>query len=77
MHGDQLATRLPIAQDPPTLAMLRAPMLASRSRVYSSLGSRRYLSSLLVAEHDGKTISEGTLAAVTACSALRPTTVSP
>lgn len=35
----------------------------------------RLLSTLLVAEHDGKIISEGTLAAVTACSALRPTTL--
>jgi len=36
---------------------------------------RRALSTLLVAEHDGKTLSDATLAAVTACSQMRPTTL--
>jgi len=46
-------------------------------RACSTLPRRnaRMLSTLLVAEHDGKTISEATLAAVTACAAIRPTTL--
>ena len=35
----------------------------------------RLLSTLLVAEHDGATVSEATRAAVTACASLRPVTV--
>ncbi|EOD08700.1 hypothetical protein EMIHUDRAFT_446324, partial [Emiliania huxleyi CCMP1516] len=44
-----------------------------RSRSLSS--SRRHASTLLVAEHDGTKLSEGTLAAITACAQMKPITL--
>ena len=46
---------------------------AQRSRSLSS--SRRHASTLLVAEHDGTKLSEGTLAAITACAQMKPITL--
>jgi len=46
---------------------------AQRSRSLSS--SRRHASTLLVAEHDGSKLSEGTLAAITACAQMKPITL--
>jgi len=46
---------------------------ASIARAVSS--AHRSLSTLLIAEHDGKVLSQGTLSAVTACAKFGPTTV--
>ena len=46
----------------------------ARAARFSSGGVRR-LSSLIIGEHDGTKLSESTLAAVTACATLGPTTV--
>ena len=46
----------------------RGPMIRQLSR-----RPPRSLSTLLVAEHDGKMVSDATLSAVTACASLRPT----
>jgi|TARA_B100000513_G_scaffold166351_1_gene82369 electron transfer flavoprotein alpha subunit len=50
-------------------------LLAQRARLTARAATRRSLSTLLVAEHNGITLSESTLAAVTACKDLGPTTV--
>ena len=49
-------------------------MLARATRRLAT-GSARRLSTLVVAEHDGASISEATLSAVTAASSLGPTTL--
>ena len=46
-----------------------------RALTSGSPASRRFLSTLLVAEHDGAKLADSTLAAVTACAALGKTTL--
>ena len=49
--------------------------LSRRALTSGSPASRRFLSTLLVAEHDGAKLADSTLAAVTACAALGKTTL--
>jgi electron transfer flavoprotein alpha subunit len=50
-------------------------MHAVRRAAQRSFSSRRHASTLIVAEHDGVKLTESTLAAITACAAMKPITL--
>mmetsp|Transcript_28466 Transcript_28466/g.90739 ORF Transcript_28466/g.90739 Transcript_28466/m.90739 type:complete len:329 (-) Transcript_28466:311-1297(-) len=50
-------------------------MHAVRRAAQRSFCSRRHASTLIVAEHDGVKLTESTLAAITACAAMKPITL--
>ena len=52
------------------MRLLRPTTIARR--VGAQAASRRQLSTLIVAEHDGSSVTEGTLASVTASASLGP-----
>lgn len=57
--------------DPPRAERMHAVRRAAQR----SFCSRRHASTLIVAEHDGVKLTESTLAAITACAAMKPITL--